>query len=111
MEHQKAVEIIDSLANGIDPNTGEIFEKNSPYNDPDIIRALFYAKDNLKKKPVKTGPERRGAKWTDEEDTTIAGLYKSDVSITEIAKTQKRTRGSIRSRLVKLGLIEDEHYR
>ncbi len=33
--------IIQALANGTDPVTGEVFPDASPYNHPKIIRALF----------------------------------------------------------------------
>ena len=43
MSPLKAKEIIEALANGIDPETGEILPAQSPVNNPQVIRALFVA--------------------------------------------------------------------
>ena len=43
MEKQAALNIIQQLANGIDPHTGEVFRADSPYQHPDTVRALFIA--------------------------------------------------------------------
>ena len=37
--------IIKTLAQGVDPVSGEVFPPDSPYNDPKIIRALFHVVD------------------------------------------------------------------
>jgi hypothetical protein len=41
MELAVARQIIDTLAQGIHPVTGEIMLEDSPYNAPPVIRALF----------------------------------------------------------------------
>jgi hypothetical protein len=41
MELQLAREIINVLAQGIHPVTGEAMPPDSPYNEPPVIRALF----------------------------------------------------------------------
>ena len=41
MENSKALRIIKILADGVDPTTGEVFDQNSPYQNPDVIRALL----------------------------------------------------------------------
>ncbi len=43
MENTQAVRIISALANGMNPITGEIYSSDSPYQSPDIVRALFVA--------------------------------------------------------------------
>ncbi len=45
-------------------------------------------------------------KWTPEEEGELIGYFKSGKSVKEIAEISGRQRGGIRSRLVKLGLIE-----
>jgi hypothetical protein len=37
----EAKEIIEALANGINPETGEILPAQSNFNSPQVIRALF----------------------------------------------------------------------
>ncbi|RZK69730.1 MAG: hypothetical protein EOO85_22025 [Pedobacter sp.] len=107
MLENKHIEIIKTLANGIDPITGEVFAPDSPYQQPDIIRALNYATQRLK--PVKPQQERHGKPWSTEEDNKISDAFKSGTSLSKIAQEQQRTRGSIESRLGRLGLI-DQHY-
>ncbi len=43
MEEQRALEIVMQLADGVDPKTGSALPPESPYQDPDTIRALFMA--------------------------------------------------------------------
>src|SRR5690349_19334048 len=39
MEKQHTLKILNGLANGINPATGERFNADSPYQHPDIVRA------------------------------------------------------------------------
>ncbi len=43
MDEQKALDIIMKLADGVDPRTGATLPAESPYQDPDTLRALFMA--------------------------------------------------------------------
>ncbi len=56
MELQTARQIIDTLARGIHPVTGEAMPEDSPYNAPPVIRALFAVSQALDGKPQR---ERR----------------------------------------------------
>src|SRR5688572_18443227 len=40
MDDNRALAIVSALANGVNPQTGEIFEVDSPYQSVDVIRAL-----------------------------------------------------------------------
>lgn len=46
----KIISILESLADGIDPASGEVFPGDSPYQNPDIVRALFHAVRMLNEK-------------------------------------------------------------
>lgn len=54
----------------------------------------------------KNKPEGAGAAWTQEEDEQLENEYKDGLTISDIAKIHKRTRGGIRARLKKHGLVE-----
>jgi hypothetical protein len=41
MDITEARAVVKTLAQGVDPTTGEVFPPDSPYNEPRIIRALF----------------------------------------------------------------------
>lgn len=47
MELSTAKQILSLLADGIDPETGEILPKDSVCNQPEVIRALHFALDCL----------------------------------------------------------------
>lgn len=108
MNVSQAREIIEALANGVNPITGEVFDDDHCFNDPDIIRALFVATDELKKAEKKSSrkvPENMGKPWTDDLDAELKSLFLSGKSQKELSAHFKRTPGAISSRLVKLGLI------
>lgn len=43
MDESKALEIVMKLVDGVNPRTGESLPPESPYQDPETIRALFTA--------------------------------------------------------------------
>lgn len=60
MDESKALDIVMRLADGVDPRTGATLPAESPYQDPETIRALFMAVLALKyqQKYKKHGPAR-----------------------------------------------------
>lgn len=40
MDEANALEIVQRLADGVDPDTGEVFDADSPYQQPDTIQTL-----------------------------------------------------------------------
>lgn len=53
MKIERAIEIIQKLADGIDPHTGKSFMTPNPYQHPDVIRALHIANEHLVSKSIK----------------------------------------------------------
>ena len=112
MEVDRAKEIIQALADGVDPYTGDRFPADGPYQRADTVRALYTmleAAESGKKppKPVDPTKPRAGGKWTEEEEQRLRAAYAAHNAIPEIAAAHGRTPGAITSRLVKLGLVED----
>jgi hypothetical protein len=110
MEIDKALEIIKALSEGIDPHTGEIFPADSPYQQPDTVRALFEAIHALERmqernRRQKSLPENAGRPWTGEEDKLLIDQFDKGMSFSELSRDHRRTEGAIRSRLLKLGKI------
>ncbi len=48
MQQSQALQIIESLANGLDPQTGRELPAGTPFEQPQVIRALFAAAGALK---------------------------------------------------------------
>lgn len=108
IEKLKDVEI---LLNGINPWTGEIINEDDILNFEEMKILLatlkdFLIKDISPKGSSKQKPERAGNSWTTEEDEELKKEYENNIPIAKIAKEHKRTRGSIKSRMQRLGLID-----
>lgn len=50
MDINKTIEILEALASGCSPTTGEMINNDSVLNERDVIRAIQIAIDQLKKK-------------------------------------------------------------
>lgn len=109
--------IIDALAMGVHPFTGEPLPAGHVMHRPPVIRALFAVlrcidveatqEDNSKE----NGRYPRGGEpWTKEEETQLANEFERKMKTTEIANLHGRTSGAITSRLARLGLVEPVDY-
>ena len=69
MDIERAKELLSALADGVDPLTGEVLDRDNVCNKPEIIRALHmavYELDKCEKKTVKKHlPENAGKPWTE----------------------------------------------
>ena len=110
MEIDRAQEIVRLLANGIDPTTGENFADDSPYNSPDIVRALFtvlnHVKHPSKSSAAESRPTNAGRPWTEQLRQEVAELFRQGKSIAELAQHFGRTRGAIKSELMRQGVLD-----
>ncbi len=106
-----AKNIVESLVNGIDPDTGEVLPDQSPFNSPRVIRALFVASkalDNVAKREQKDRrlPDNAGKSWSDAEDKELLSGFDGGISVKDLSAKHCRTEGAIASRLVRLGRIK-----
>jgi hypothetical protein len=109
MDKRRAIEILDRLSDGVNPITGEVFDKDGPYNDPDIIRALCFAVrqlGTLDSKPTAARGTRTGERWTADEDARLLAAWDAGEKIGGIALSHSRTSGAITSRLIRHGRID-----
>lgn len=108
MDINKAKEIISTLAEGVDPTTGEVLPDNSVCNKGEIVRAFYAVLNHLdEKKPKKNLPANAGKPWTKEDEDLLVKLYHSGAAKGDICKTFQRTETGIAARLVHLGVIEN----
>jgi hypothetical protein len=108
MEKQAAMHILSTLAQGVDPHTGETFPADSPYQHADTVRALFQAVQALADPAGRSRPaaQNAGKPWSDEEDHALAAAFDAGKPIAELAQHHRRTRAAIQARLLRLGKIE-----
>lgn len=112
MELQIARQIIDTLAQGIHPVTGEAMPEDSPYNAPPVIRALHTVaralEDGL---PAADAPSRRlpppnaGKAWSAQEDAALETAFDAGIPIRQVAQELGRTPFALEQRLIKLGKV------
>ena len=110
MDESKALDIIRALADGVDPETGEFFDADSPYQQPQTIDALHTAVSALetvekRKQRIKNLPARQGHPWNTDEDHQLTQEHRNGDTPSTIARKHERTPGAITSRLVRLGLL------
>jgi hypothetical protein len=112
MELQAARQIIDTLAQGIHPVTGEVMPEDSPYNAPPVIRALFAVSQALDGaappvdvKPRKALPPNAGKAWLPQEDGKLETAFAAGIEVKQIAEELGRTTWAVEARLVKLGKL------
>jgi len=112
MTPTEAKQVIDLLARGIDPATGEVLPEDSPLNGAHIIRALFIASKALEPagaKPVPAGAGaagKAGKPWSDGEDQRLLAGFDAGTPLAQLATAHERTRGAINSRLIRLGRLQ-----
>jgi hypothetical protein len=127
MDETKTVAILSALANGVNPLTGEIFGADSPYQQTEVVRALFAALDRFKsgepsqpsptprasskptqkttQKPRPDAPSNVGKPWTEEEDRRLLAEFDSGRKPTELAREFGRTLAGIEARLERHGKL------
>jgi hypothetical protein len=68
MNIQQAVPVLEALARGIDPETGEVLTEHSPFNNLTVIRALQFAVATLQQPRAKLQssgrPGNAGRAWS-----------------------------------------------
>ena len=116
MEREQALKIVNALANGVHPMTGEVFAADSPYQHPDIVRALFEAVRTMDTRPrsATAAQERKPSempantfvRWTPDEEQRLAAEFDAGKSSAELATLHNRSRAAIEARLLKLGKID-----
>lgn len=112
MSPREARKIIESLANGIDPETGEVLPAQNALNTPEVIRALFVAGKALEKAEKRADRQNSlasnaGHSWSDEEDKELLSSFDAGTPVKAIAAKHGRTQGAIAARLVRLGIIKE----
>jgi len=119
MEINESRNIVQTLAQGIHPTTGEVFPPESPYNDPSVIRALFSILESVKysKRPRKSPEERRqenlelgkpgnsGLPWTEQDRALVASSFQEGMTVKKLATMLGRSTASIVAEVIRQDLV------
>ena len=108
MDQDKAVHILKALTEGVDPHSGEAFGADSPYQQADVVRALYIALTALQPIPLKTSrttPGNAGKPWSEEEDARLLTAFESGHTPEQLAQAHGRSRLGIEARLAKFGKL------
>ncbi len=110
MDSAQALAVVRSLANGVDPENGEVFPAESAYQRPLVVRALYEAAAALERaerteRKRSQMPAKTGEPWTEEEDRKLLAAFDAGRALQELAAAHQRTMGAIRARLLKYGRI------
>lgn len=110
MDAAQALAVVRSLANGISPETGEVFPPDSPYQRPGTVRALYVAASALERierfeRRRSQMPAKTGEPWAEAEDRKLLAAFDAGRSLQELASSHERTMGAVRARLLKYGRI------
>jgi hypothetical protein len=115
MDREQTLRILNALANGVHPATGEKFAADGPYQHPDTVRALFEAMRAVEGATAAApAPERKppfpqsgsGSRWSAEEEERLASAFDSGRTVDELARVHNRSRAAIEARLVRLGKMD-----
>lgn len=120
MEREQALRILNALANGVHPATGEKFAADSPYQHPDTVRALFEAMHAMEGAGTAATPAAvpaatrkpalpqsgSGSRWSPEEEQRLAAAFDAGRTVDELARAHGRSRAGIEARLVRLGKMD-----
>jgi hypothetical protein len=109
MDEARALSIVSALANGVNPQTGEVFDRDSPYQSADVVRALFVAARALQAQPAARrradAPANAGKPWNDNEDADLLREFDRGLPIADLAQKHGRTPVGIQARLEKHGRV------
>jgi hypothetical protein len=111
--NEKALEIIESLIMGLDPETNEALPKSSVLNRSDVLRAFLAATAALEQVMARSArramlPSGVGRTWTDEEEQQLRAMFEDKAPVEAIAEKHRRTVRAIEARLEKIGLITSD---
>jgi hypothetical protein len=110
MDATQALAVVRSLANGVDPESGEIFPAQSAYQRPQVVRALYEAATALERierfdRRKSQMPQKTGEPWSEDEDRRLLAAFDAGRALQELAAAHERTMGAVRARLLKYGRI------
>lgn len=112
MDIERARELLATLADGVNPLTGEVLDDDNVCNQPDIIRALHTAVFALSMRPITSGsdiPPNSGKAWSRSADEKLCRMFDAGWSAQKICEAMGRSVDGVAARLVRLGKIAERN--
>ena len=110
MDIIRAKEILEILADGVNPSTGELLHENDSCNQVEVVRALhtvLKCLEHVSKKPKRPSAENTGKPWTEDDEKNLCRMFDTGCTKREMANHFQRSQGAIAARLVHLGRIKE----
>ena len=112
MTDEQALRVIQALADGADPFTGEALPTGSLWHNAEVVRAFFRAAELLERsvgREARQGklPAKAGQAWSKEESDELGRRFDQGWAVERLAEAHERTRGAIAARLVRIGKIKE----
>lgn len=116
MNTEEAIRILESLHDGVDPETGEILPEGNVLEQIPVMRALYMAIVALRQgtfcdNPLEElwtnidGGLNKTRPWTDAEDKLLVELYRNGMTIEQLADKLIRKQRGIKDRLSALDVL------
>ena len=105
MNINEMLQVIEALANGRDLESGELVAYDSQLGHPKAIQALFGCLQLLRRHARR--PPNAGKPWRVEDEAMLAAGHATGRPVAEMARAVGRTPGSVKARLVHLGLLDE----
>jgi hypothetical protein len=110
MEILEALKIMKALADGVNPETGEVMPGDVVWQNPQNVRAMHRSVGALealeeRERNKRLLPKNAGQAWTQQEDAKLCDELRTGSDFQQIAKLHDRTVASIVARLIKLGKV------
>ena len=111
--YQKARAVLQSLIQGLDPETGAELPKDTIVNRIEVNRSMLVAVTAMEQVAARVLrraqlPESVGKTWTDEEERQLKAEFENSEPIPLIATKHARTIRAIEARLELLGLLRTD---
>ena len=108
MDLHRAKELLYTLADGVNPLTGEILPETDSCNQVEIVRALHKVLRVLDETDAKqkSPAGNAGKPWTAEDDAALCRMFDAGSTCQDMQAYFQRTRSSIETRLVRVGKIQ-----